>query len=922
MADEELWRWAEPDGKQRAVSESELKEAFSKGLLSTNTPVWKRGYLDWKPASDVPELRASVVGGAKVVPPKGGLLPGQSVAQRGGAAADDEEPPSPPAYAPVPKVSAARPEAPALSFERDSAPPLPMETRGGTMPAGPMPPSDSSIVSAEASTLEVPVPVRRGASTLIIHAGAPQAEEGPPDSEGAPIIVPSPNGEQAPRAITKPPPVHEGAAAVMPEIPRSAAPTPTSPSATAAAAAQAVARVGLVKKEVPSAPKSAASAETPVRGAMVASMAAAVTGSLKSRNSVDDAWEEEPPPSSTHEINSDMILEEEQKPTAGKPSKAPVASKAPPPPKAPHKEVPPDPVSTSMILPDTNSAASGVADVSGPYAPVSMSQLLDTSSKDLAPSSAPSSFEELSADDFEPASVRSEGLTKKIEKPRTLLSKPPVLVDQTVELPALKPTAAAVVTEKPQPQPLGAMRKRQPSAPPPIPPSDPSLNADETLRLDAAHRMGLNRLPPPDIDPTQDARRSDADDTRRMPTIPPSDGRRGVAAPASSSRGVPMVALVVAVGVAAVGAYWVGKSATSGSSETTPAPTVTVVAPTVVVSSSASAPAVAKAPSACRLTGTARPVAQKAMVRSGVEVVSGVDGIAVGFASSLRDAVAMKLDPASLAPIDTAKVRGVADIRRVVPMLGTKLTPSPEYDAAALGISKKRALAGTHQSIGLIGDGFVWLKNENAAPERVFTVAGGDIDALRGVPFGTDGLAYAYRQATTVWVGTTKAGDTPQRIAGLGGQVGSPTIAALDDAAVLAWADLPKPDDTWKLRILRYVPGSAAGEPTLFKPAGGLGGSLLSPSLTRVADDRLLLLWTEEGSRNGEIGHEVRGQLLDEKAAPVGSPFTVSAPDMNAGQAQAALGLDGRGVIVFLTANGEAFDVAGAPFSCTKEATP
>ncbi len=909
MADEELWRWAEPDGKQRAVSESELKEAFSKGLLSTNTPVWKRGYLDWKPASDVPELRASVVAGAKVVPPKGGLLPGHSVAQRGGAAADDEEPPSPPAYAPVPKVSAARPEAPALSFERDSAPPLAIETRGGTLRAGPMPPSDSSIVSAEASTLEVPVPVRRGASTLIIHAGAPQAEEGPPDSEGAPIIVPSPNGEQAPRAITKPPPVHEGTAAVMPEIPRSAAPTPTSPAATAMAAAQAVARVGLVKKEVPSAPR--ATADTPVRGAMVASMAAAVTGSLKSRSPVDDAWEEEPPPSSTHEINSDMILEEEQRPKAV--SKAPAGSKAPPPPKVQSKDVPPDPVSTSMILPDTNSAPSGIADVSGPYAPVSMSQLLDTSSKDAAPSSAPSSFEELSADDFEPASVRSQGLTRKLDKPQTLLSKPPVLVDQTVELPALKPYAAAVVTEKPQP--LGAMRKRQPSAPPPIPPSDPSINADETLRLDAAQRMGLHRLPPPDIDPS-------ADDTRRMPTIPPSDGRRGVATPAS--RGVPMVALVVAVGVAAVGAYWVGKSATSGSSDPAPAPTVTMLAPTVVVSSSASAPLApaAKAPSACRLTGTARPVAQKAMVRTGVEVVSGVDGIAIGFASSLRDAVAMKLDPASLAPIDTAKVRAVSDIRRVVPMLGTKLTPSPEYDAVALGISKKRALAGTHQSIGLIGDGFVWLKNETAAPERVFTVAGGDIDALRGVPFGSDGLAYAYRQATTVWMGTTKPGDAPQRIAGLGGQVGSPSIAALDDAAVLAWADLPKPDDTWKLRILRYVPGSAAGEPTLFKPSGGLGGSLLSPSLTRVADDRLLLLWTEEGSRNGEIGHEVRGQLLDEKAAPVGSPFTVSAPDMNAGQAQAALGLDGRGVIVFLTANGEAFDVAGAPFSCTREATP
>jgi hypothetical protein len=65
--------------------------------------------------------------------------------------------------------------------------------------------------------------------------------------------------------------------------------------------------------------------------------------------------------------------------------------------------------------------------------------------------------------------------------------------------------------------------------------------------------------------------------------------------------------------------------------------------------------------------------------------------------------------------------------------------------------------------------------------------------------------------------------------------------------------------------------------------------------------------------------HQVRGQLLDASATAVGSAFTISAPEMNAGQAQASLGPDGRGVVAFLAAHGDAgesFDVAAAPLLC------
>ena len=94
MADD-TWRYAEPDGKQRALSLDDLQRSLAKGLLPTNVPVWRAGFADWTPASDVPELRGSVSSGARIIPPKGAQRPGRPVAQRGGAAATGEEPLSP-----------------------------------------------------------------------------------------------------------------------------------------------------------------------------------------------------------------------------------------------------------------------------------------------------------------------------------------------------------------------------------------------------------------------------------------------------------------------------------------------------------------------------------------------------------------------------------------------------------------------------------------------------------------------------------------------------------------------------------------------------------------------------------------------------------------------------------------------------------
>src|SRR5215472_12881123 len=82
MAGELEWRWADPTGQQRAVRTDELRAALASGVIAPNTPVWKRGWKQWKPAYDVPELSTSALAAANgiqqnipprpllVVPPK------------------------------------------------------------------------------------------------------------------------------------------------------------------------------------------------------------------------------------------------------------------------------------------------------------------------------------------------------------------------------------------------------------------------------------------------------------------------------------------------------------------------------------------------------------------------------------------------------------------------------------------------------------------------------------------------------------------------------------------------------------------------------------------------------------------------------------------------------------------------------------
>jgi hypothetical protein len=86
----------------------------------------------------------------------------------------------------------------------------------------------------------------------------------------------------------------------------------------------------------------------------------------------------------------------------------------------------------------------------------------------------------------------------------------------------------------------------------------------------------------------------------------------------------------------------------------------------------------------------------------------------------------------------------------------------------------------------------------------------------------------------------------------------------------------------------------------------------MSPALAVVPGIGFLLSWTE-----GAISaHEVRALTLANDLTPIGGALTISNEGVNAGQGQAAVDLDGRGLVAFLQGGGGAFQVAATPIAC------
>jgi hypothetical protein len=342
----------------------------------------------------------------------------------------------------------------------------------------------------------------------------------------------------------------------------------------------------------------------------------------------------------------------------------------------------------------------------------------------------------------------------------------------------------------------------------------------------------------------------------------------------------------------------------------------------------ATLPAAPAALPACTVVGPPHVIGPNATVAAGVEVVRAADDLAIGFAPSEHEAMAVRVDPASVSAISSARATSHDLVKRVTPTVSTKGALSLVVDADRKNDrleGRRTVLASPAVQLGAF-DGHVASARLGAPPVgQLWSLDGGDpIDALRGAVenAGSQTIALAFRRSSSVWLGTLDdSGSTLavrgdlSHVDGLGTAVGSPVVAISDGVVVAAWSDRPSSDAPWKLRWVRFQAGQAAGPANAFAPpAGGKGEQTMSPGIAGLPGGRFLLVWTE----GPQSGHDVRALTLGPDGAPIGPPLTISTPGVNAGQGQAAVTASGAGVVAFLQTGGSGFEVVATPVSCGK----
>jgi hypothetical protein len=357
-----------------------------------------------------------------------------------------------------------------------------------------------------------------------------------------------------------------------------------------------------------------------------------------------------------------------------------------------------------------------------------------------------------------------------------------------------------------------------------------------------------------------------------------------------------------------------------------PKPSATTSA---VAAVAASAPPVESAPGApalvaCTVVGSPHVIAPRATLGAGLEVVRLGEDVALGFAPTDKEAMAVRLDPSSLTATATARARSAEGISRATPIVNAKGTLALAIDAdKRVDRLRGRRTVSTDPPIQLgAGEGALeWAPLRQPPGGQLWTLEGGeDVEALRGAVdrSGDPEVAVAFRRAGAVWMGVAE-GTTSlapkgelSRIDGLGIAVGSPAVAMSGGAVVVAWADRSSSDEPWHLRWARFKAGTAPRPATFAPPPGGKGDQAMSPGLTALSGGRFLLVWTE----GPQSGHEVRAQTLSPEGTPLGPPLVASAEGSNAGAGQAATNGNGQGVIAFLQSRADGFEVAASAIDC------
>lgn len=883
MSNQTEWRWADPSGQQRLVREDELRSALKTGVIPPNAPVWTRGWSAWKPAHDVPELTGRTqtpppVNGVGDVPPPPNFIVAAQDAFEGKKPAPapqgPAEPPPPPKY--VPLAANTQPQIPT---------PLGSDTKVDAMvipsPSPKPPPVKVPVAPAKPVTKPPPLPVgakgKKSSGPPPLPAAAKKSSAPPPLPATTAKPVPASLTKTAPSAgtMTKPMPARQPSIKQTQRPPAGVAPPPeVLPASSRQTLQVAPAPPPMPKLD----PLPVASAQQP---------------------------EKEKEPSSKFPT----LLMFDDGPTAPNPPSAVERdSEEAPPIVVP----PPEPSNVTNLVTRPPPWGEGAVQMD-PAIPKSP-PVPGVAAANRMPSEAPPRPVELSSSDLTSEArlpVARAAPLAPAERPQTMLGLgPDALADHraAVERSAEAPPAPLSESD------VAATTKRQ--APPeealpltaaPRPPTSGAGLHD--LRVIAAQRVaGVSA----------GARRAYADLRERTKDKPP------WFLPLVAGGSAFVLLILFAAGVKALvgskGADVPAASATS-SNFTFPFPMMPAGSGTAATATTANAgPA---RPMTCGTAGSARSVAPKALISSGVEVTD-VDGkIALGFAAGPKEATLEIVDATSLASVSALHLRENERVQRVVALDASKAAVDTAHKGDKLA-GRRTLRAATPIDLGAQDGGLAWAPHgsDNGIKLWPLTDPESPVEALRGeaLPNGA-GFAIAFRHAGAVWFGAF--GGTPPaplggllHVQGLGPQVGSPAIATSGDRVMVAWADRASKDDPWSVRYATFRPRDESVQAKSFAlPPGGLGEHAMSPALASLGAGRFLLVWTE-----GPVSeHQVRG-ITFASGEPSGAPFTASAEGVNAGQGQAAVLADGRGVVAYLAAGSDhGFEVHAAPIHCAEK---
>ena len=183
---------------------------------------------------------------------------------------------------------------------------------------------------------------------------------------------------------------------------------------------------------------------------------------------------------------------------------------------------------------------------------------------------------------------------------------------------------------------------------------------------------------------------------------------------------------------------------------------------------------------------TRSTAAPHALVATGIEVIARNPGFALGYATSVREGVALPIGPDLTRRERSRTFMRPRNIKRVVPYVGSGLLVGiADGDRLHDKLAGRRTVIGASAIDMGVGDGAVaWAPHGSDSFASLFQL-GGDpfpVESLRGVPLALEkGYAVTFRRGNAIWIGIATGENvlTPKRfstIQGSGDKVGSPSI--------------------------------------------------------------------------------------------------------------------------------------------------